>query len=61
MNFIALYRGPTVSEAQLVAVCSESDTVGRFLRELIGESDEPKNHDEASECDPTQVICHDKD
>ena len=39
MNFIALYRGPTVSEARLVAVSSEPGVVGRFIRELAGEAD----------------------
>ena len=39
MNFIALYRGPTVSEARLVAVSSEPEIVGRFVRELTGEAE----------------------
>jgi hypothetical protein len=43
MNFIALYRGPTVSEARLVAVCSEPEIVSGFLRELGGENGKPKN------------------
>ena len=35
-NFIALYRGPSVAEARLIAVSSEPDIVGRFFRELTG-------------------------
>ena len=35
-NFIALYRGPSVAEARLIAVSSEPEIVGRFLRELAG-------------------------
>jgi hypothetical protein len=35
-NFIALYRGPSVAKARLIAVSSEPEIVGRFLRELAG-------------------------
>jgi len=33
-NFIALYRGPSVSEARLIAVSSEPGIVDLFIREL---------------------------
>lgn len=36
-QFIALYRGRTVSEAELVAVCSEESIVRKFFEELLGE------------------------
>ncbi len=36
-QFIGLYRGRTVSEAELVAVCSEEGIVRRFFEELLGE------------------------
>ena len=36
-QFIGLYRGRTVSEAELVAVCSEESIVRRFFEELLGE------------------------
>jgi hypothetical protein len=39
-NFIALYRGPTVTEARLVAVSSEPQIVDRFARELVSDPDE---------------------
>lgn len=37
-NFIALYRGESVATAKLIAVSSEREVVGRFLRELAGET-----------------------
>jgi hypothetical protein len=36
-DFVALYRGRTVSEAELVAVSAEPRLVGRFFDELLGE------------------------
>lgn len=36
-QFIGLYRGRTVSEAELVAVCSEESIVRKFFEELLGE------------------------
>ena len=56
MNFIALYRGPTVSEARLIAVTSEPRVVGRFVRELIGEADNAENQDERAERQPLHVL-----
>jgi hypothetical protein len=35
-DFIALYRGKTVSEAELVAVSAEPCLVHRFFTELVG-------------------------
>jgi hypothetical protein len=35
-NFLALYRGPSVAQARLIAVSSEPEIVGWFLRELAG-------------------------
>jgi hypothetical protein len=35
-EFIALYRGQTVSEAQLIALTAEPSIVDRFFRELAG-------------------------
>jgi len=39
-DFVALYRGRTVSEAELVAVSAEPRLVGRFFDELLGEHTE---------------------
>jgi hypothetical protein len=36
-DFLALYRGRTVSEAELVAVSAEPRLVDRFFVELLGE------------------------
>ena len=35
--FVALYRGRTVSEAELVAVSAEPRLVGKFFAELLQE------------------------
>jgi hypothetical protein len=35
-EFVALYRGRTVSEAELVAVSAEPRLVRRFVEELLG-------------------------
>ncbi len=39
-DFVALYRGRTVSEAELVAVSAEPRLVRSFFSELIGEHSE---------------------
>jgi hypothetical protein len=36
-DFVALYRGRTVAEAELVAVTAESSLVRKFFAELLGE------------------------
>jgi hypothetical protein len=36
-DFVALYRGPTVAEAELVAVSAEQRIVRRLFAELLGE------------------------
>ncbi len=56
MNFIALYRGPTVSEARLVAVSSEPTVVGRFIRELAGEADNTEDQAGSAEYPPLLVV-----
>jgi hypothetical protein len=49
-NFIALYRGPSVAEARLIAVSSEPEIVDRFLRKLAGpEAYEKRNESDARE------------
>jgi hypothetical protein len=35
-DFVALYRGRTVSEAEIVAVSAEPRLVKRFFEELLG-------------------------
>jgi hypothetical protein len=43
-DFVALYRGRTVAEAELVAVTAENSLVRKFFAELLGESEnQPKD------------------
>jgi hypothetical protein len=53
-DFVALYRGRTVSEAELVAVSAEPRLVRRFFSELLGEP-EAKQETEDSE-HPARVL-----
>jgi hypothetical protein len=48
-DFIALYRGRTVADARLVAVTAEPAIVGRFTRELVGETSEVEDRSESAE------------
>jgi hypothetical protein len=57
-NFIALYRGPSVSEARLVAVSSEPGIVSRFLRELAGEASDTDGQDER---EPLHLVGRDEE
>ena len=52
-DFVALYRGRTVTEAELVAVSAQERLVRRFCAELLGESGE-KQEDEADK--PSTVL-----
>ena len=38
-DFVALYRGRTVADAELVAVSAERAIVRKFFAELLGESE----------------------
>jgi hypothetical protein len=38
-DFVALYHGRTVAEAELVAVSAEGSLVRKFFAELLGESE----------------------
>ncbi len=40
-DFVALYRGPTVGEARLVAVTAEPEVVWQVVRALAGDGTEP--------------------
>ena len=42
-DFVALYRGRTVAEAELVAVSAENSLVRKFFAELLGESEHQPN------------------
>jgi hypothetical protein len=53
-DFIALYRGRTVAEAELVAVSAESSLVRKFCAALLGE----REHEPEDTCgeQPTRVL-----
>jgi hypothetical protein len=38
-DFVALYRGRTVAEAELIALSAEPHLVSRFFAELLGEAE----------------------
>jgi hypothetical protein len=55
-DFVALYRGRTVSDAELVAVSAEPRLVRRFFSELLGEPKaDPTQRAEDSE-QPTRAL-----
>jgi hypothetical protein len=51
-DFVALYRGPTVGEAQLIAITAERHLVRCFFAKLLGE--EPEAPDEPEDCKATR-------
>jgi hypothetical protein len=53
-DFVAIYRGRTVADAELVAVSAESSLVQKFFAELLGESE----HQPKDSCGerPTRVL-----
>jgi hypothetical protein len=57
-NFIALYRGRTVAEAQLVAVTAEPEIVSQFVHELLGETE---SSGEQEECIPLRLVERDSE
>ena len=59
-NFIALYRGPSVAQARLVAVSSEPEIVDRFLRELAG-VETPEERDDSGKCEPLRIVRSDEE
>lgn len=48
-DILALYRGRTVAEAELVAVTAQPDLVKRFARELTAERDHLDEKDEGAD------------
>jgi hypothetical protein len=45
-DFVALYRGRTVSDAELIAVSAEPRLVRRFFAELLDENEESQASEE---------------
>ena len=54
-NFIALYRGPTVTEARLIALSSDPEIVDRFMCELAG-PDEAVERGTSAEREPLRIV-----
>lgn len=55
-TFLALYRGESVATARLVAVSSEPEIVGRFLRELAGESGYTQDQDDPAKPERPRLL-----
>ena len=55
-NILALYRGRTVAEAQLVAVTVEPSIVDRFITELAGEGTQPEEQDRQVKLELLRVV-----
>jgi hypothetical protein len=47
-DFVALYRGRTVSEAEIVALSAEPRLVRRFIAELLVESEPDEESEDAA-------------
>lgn len=54
-NFIALYRGPSVAEARLIAVSSDPEIVDWFMNALTG-PDERGERSTSTEREPMRVV-----
>jgi hypothetical protein len=55
-DFVALYRGRTVSEAELVAVSAEPRLVRRFCAELLGKPEPEQEVEEAEHKAPVPEV-----
>ena len=59
-DFVALYRGRTVSEAELIAVSAEPRLVSRFFTELLGESGSEREAEDPARTMPVLEMVHDE-
>ena len=59
-DFVALYRGRTVSEAELIAVSAEPRLVSRFFKELLGESGSEREAEDPARTRPDLEVVHDE-
>jgi hypothetical protein len=55
-DFIALYRGQTVSDARLVAITAEPEIVSKFFRELEADTGRAKENDELADREPLRIL-----
>lgn len=60
-EFVALYRGRTVSEAELVAVSAQPELVRRFLLELLGEASSSDKKADRARLETVRVAASDRE
>jgi hypothetical protein len=60
-DFVALYRGRTVSDAELVAVSAEPHLVSRFFTELLGKPEPERTTIEAEHATPVLEVVRDSE
>ena len=59
-DFVALYRGKTVSEAELVALSAEPRLVSRFFTELLGQSASERATEDLERATQVFEVVHDE-
>ena len=57
-DFVALYRGRTVAEAELVAVTAEPRLVRRFFSGLLGDLEANEETENAKHTSPVREVLH---
>jgi len=57
-DFVALYRGRTVAEAELIAVSAEPHLVRRFFSALRGELEAEETTEEPEHTSPGREVLH---
>lgn len=58
-TYLALFRGPTIDDATLVAVTANRDLVRRFAGEMIRRGDDPASHPGSDPEDPVAAAVAD--
>ena len=57
-DFVALYRGRTVAEAELIAVSAEPRLVRRFFSALLGDLEAKEETEKPKHTSPTREVLH---
>ena len=57
-DFVALYRGRTVAEAELIAVSAEPRLVRRFFSALLGDLEAKEETENPEHTSPTREVLH---
>jgi len=57
-DFVALYRGRTVAEAELIAVSAEPRLVRRFFSGLLGDLEAKEETENPEHTSPTREVLH---